>query len=189
MTMNEAEDMNQYIKNIVKPIILIAMAIFLSCCFIKTPESMKQCMSYISYSVSGVTFLFLIYEKYIWKLIPWNRPPVLKKEYTGCLSYVYEDIPGTKPISVKLKQSWFTIEITTKTDINASYTVTGTIVKEHGVDVLYYTYITNPSAISQSKNPIQYGTCRMILDNTEKIYGKYWTTSKTAGDIIWEYSH
>ena len=48
------------------------------------------------------------------------------------------------------------------------------------------TYMTDPSAVYQGKNPIQYGTCRMVLnEDNEKIIGKYWTSSQTIGDLEW----
>ena len=46
--------------------------------------------------------------------------------------------------------------------------------------------MTNPTAATQSENPIQHGTCRMILDgDNSRINGKYWTSSNTTGDIEW----
>jgi hypothetical protein len=62
----------------------------------------------------------------------------------------------------------------------------GEIVEENGESVLYYSYITNPSAVTQRTNPVQYGTCRITLnEECEKMQGKYWTTSQTIGDIEW----
>ena len=50
----------------------------------------------------------------------------------------------------------------------------------------YQIYMTNPTTATQSENPIQYGTCRMILDgDNSRISGKYWTSSNTTGDIEW----
>lgn len=87
---------------------------------------------------------------------------------------------------VQIKQSWFGIDIQMATYINSSVTITAAIVHEYGQDVLYYTYMTNPSSATQKENPIQYGTCRMILDeDNARISGKYWTSSNTVGDIDW----
>ena len=178
--------MNERVKKLIKPMILLGFTIFVICCLIKKPMAFEDYSAYVGYAISGVTVLFVVYEKFLWKFVPWNRPPVLEKEYEGMLSYTYKKQPGTKPISITVKQTWLSVEITTKTDTNASYTVTGNIAYEHGVDVLYYTYITEPLAVQQNKNPIQYGTCRMILDNQNKtIRGKYWTSSQTVGDLEW----
>lgn len=178
--------MKDRMTKLLKPMVLLAAAIFAICCLIKKPTVFDDYSSYIGYAISGITVLFVLYEKILWKFIPWNRPPVLKKEYAGTLSYVFKKQPGTKDISISVKQTWLSVEITTKTDINASYTVTGSIVNERGIDVLYYTYVTDPSAVFQGKNPIQYGTCRMVLNmDNKKISGKYWTSSQTVGDLVW----
>ena len=178
--------MNKRLENFIKPMIVVAALIFAICCLIEKPETFDDYSSYVGYAISGVCFFFVIYERYLWRLIPWNRPPILSKHYDGTLKYVYKNKPGTKPIKITIKQTWLTIKITTKTDINESYTITGIITTENDVDILYYTYVTNPSAVYQSKNPIQHGTCRMILnkDNTS-ITGKYWTSSQTIGDMEW----
>lgn len=179
--------MNERVNKLIKPMILLAAGIFVCCCFVKKPVSSDDYSAYIGYAISGVGLLFVFYERFLWRWIPWNRPPILKKKYNGTLYYVYKKQPGTKDISISIKQTWLSVEIETHTDINESHSITGTIVNEHGVDVLYYTYVTNPLALCQGKNPIQHGTCRMILgESNNKISGKYWTTSQTIGDIVWE---
>ena len=178
--------MKERVTRLLKPMIFVAAAIFAICCLIKKPTGFDDYSSYIGYAISGITILFILYEKILWKYIPWNRPPILKNEYSGTLSYIYNKQPGTKDISIAVKQTWLSVEITTKTDINASYTVTGSIVNERGVDVLYYTYVTDPSALSQNTNSIQFGTCRMVLNADNKnISGKYWTSSQTVGNLVW----
>ena len=179
--------MNERIKALIRPMIIIASAIFAVCCLIKKPQTIDDFSSHISYAVSGVCILFVLYERVLWKQIPWNRPPILKKEYKGLINYKYNDECVSKAIRIIVKQSWLSVNIKTATDINSSHTVTGTILAEHGTSVLYYTYITNPSAVSQGENPIQYGTCRMIIDgdNDSNITGRYWTSSRTVGDIEW----
>lgn len=49
--------------------------------------------------------------------------------------------------------------------------------------VLYYTYITNPKSKYSKENPIQYGTCRLLINSTDKLTGTYWTSRKTIGDM------
>ena len=179
--------MQERIEKIMKVLIYFAVLIFIVCCVMKEPLGLGDIGSYTSYAIALTTLFFIIYERFLWKYIPWNRPPVLKREYYGRIQYVYKKKQGCKTIGIEVKQTWLTIKIKTKTDINASYSVVGNIINEHGCDVLYYTYITNPDALQQKGNPIQYGTCRMILnEDNRKIAGKYWTTSQTMGDIYWE---
>ncbi|MBR6982876.1 MAG: hypothetical protein IKH75_04970 [Ruminococcus sp.] len=178
--------MVERIKKLIKPSVFLAVLVFVICCLIRGVSSVEDVLSYIGYSVSAVTILFVIYERFVWRFIPWNRPPILKKKYIGKIDYRMKKEPETKDIEVDVKQTWLTVRIKTKTDINSSSSITADIVNENNQEVLYYSYVTNPSALSQGKNPIQHGTCRMILSNkNDVIDGKYWTSSQTTGDIHW----
>ncbi|WP_275066747.1 hypothetical protein [Mammaliicoccus fleurettii] len=53
---------------------------------------------------------------------------------------------------------------------------------ENGKKFLYYTYITSPKAEYEENNPINCGTTRLIVEETE-LTGKYWTGVKTTGDL------
>lgn len=178
--------MNERIKSLIKPMIFAAAIFFGLCCLVKKPEKLEDYTSYIGYAITGVGILFFLYERFLWRWIPWNRPPILKTKYNGILKYKFK-VEETKPIEIEVKQTWSSVIVNTKTDINSSYSVIGNIVKEHDdVYVLYYTYQTNPTSATRRNNPIQYGTCRMVLDKkNEKISGNYWTSQKTIGDIEW----
>lgn len=178
--------MSERIQKLIKPSIFLAAVIFAICCLIKKPQEFGDYTSYLGYSVTAVTVCFFVYEKWLWRKLPWNRTPVLKKKYTGTIHYNYKGVAGEKSIHVQIKQSWLGVEIKTSTDFNSSVTIAAAIVNEFGQDVLYYTYMTNPSAAIQRENPIQHGTCRMILnEENTRISGKYWTSSNTTGDIEW----
>lgn len=179
--------MSERIEKLIKPAIIIAALTFSVCYLIKEPQEFGDYTSYLGYAVMVVVALFGIYEKWAWRMIPWNRPPVLKEQYDGVIRYTFNGLAGEKPISVQIKQTWLRIDVKTKTDTNSSVTITAAIVHEFGQDVLYYTYMTNPSAATQKDNPIQHGTCRMVLSGDNRIMnGKYWTSSHTTGDMEWK---
>ena len=173
------------IKDLIKPMVAIGILAFLICCLIKKPSTWDDYASYISYAVSAVTILYILYERWLWIFIPWKRPPILKKHYDGTIYYYEGNESKTKSIDVFVEQRLFSLKITTKTDINSSYTIAASIEQEYENFFLYYTYITNPNASVQAGNPIQHGTCRIVLSpDTRSLRGKYWTTSNTIGDII-----
>lgn len=180
--------MNTRVKSLITPIIVTFVIFVVASYCIIQPHTFDDYSSCVSYAISGVTILFLLYEKFLWRFIPWNRPPVLKNEYDGVIEYVREKQSHSKEIKISVKQTLLTIRITTKTDINSSRALTGEIVEEHGTNILYYSYITNPSAQCRDDNPIQYGTCRMelSLDDRKTMIGHYWTSANTTGDIIWK---
>lgn len=179
--------MNERIQKLIKSAIIIAALAFAVCCLIKKPQELGDYTSYLSYAMTVATTVFYIYEKWAWRRIPWNQPPILKEQYDGIIRYRFNGLAGEKPIRVHIKQTWSRIDVKTNTDINSSVTITAAIVNEYGQAVLYYTYMTNPSAATQKDNPIQYGSCRMVLRGDNKtIRGKYWTSSHTTGDMEWK---
>ena len=121
--------MKERIDNIIKMLVYIAAIIFIAFCINKKPAGLGDYYSYISYSVTLTSLIFFIYEKFLWRYIPWNRPPMLKRNYAGEISYIYEGKPGKKSMRIVVKQTCLTIRIETETDINESYTVTGNIVQ------------------------------------------------------------
>ena len=181
--------MSEKIKKLITPMIVTAVVIFVFLCLILKPEVPENYASYVSYTASAITVLFVLYERILWRCIPWNRPPVLKKKYDGTLYYIENNEKKTKSIEIIVRQSWLAVSIKTNTDINSSWSITGSIVQEYGENVLYYNYITNPDALTQESNPIQHGSCRMVLNGKNTyLKGKYWTSSKTVGDIEWKES-
>jgi len=175
------------VSDLIKPLVAIGCVIFLLCYLIEKPNTLEDYSSYISYAVSAVVVLFIVYERWLWRFIPWKRPPVLKKRYDGIIYYVENQEAKTKHIDVFIKQSLLTTMIRTRTDINESYSITASIEQEYGNHILNYIYVTNPDASVLKSNPIQHGACRMVLEkDTHLVEGKYWTTSQTIGDIHWQ---
>lgn len=178
--------MEERIKKLIKPIVGVAIVVFGVSCLINKPESFSDFCEYIGYAVTADSILFIIYYKWAWKWIPWNRPPLLKSKYNGVINYCYNGVDGCKPIEITITQTWLSLKIETKTDINSSVSVSSSFSEEYGQKVLYYTYVTNPSAKVIEQNPIQIGTCRMVLnDDNTCLSGKYWTMRQTIGDIEW----
>lgn len=64
-----------------------------------------------------------------------------------------------------------------------SNTIVANLVEENEEYILYYTYITNPKSKYSKENPIQHGTCRLMLSNKDYLTGSYWTSRQTIGDI------
>ncbi len=181
--------MSNRFQKLLKPLIIGAVVVFGISCLLKKPQNFEDYWSNISSSVFVIGIVFILYERFLWRFIPWNRPPVLCKQYNGEIKYIENGSSKKKDISILIEQTLFSIRVKGETDINSSYSVAGNIIEEHGEHVLYYTYVTNPSVMSQN-NPIQHGTCRIVLtDKCNNLRGKYWTSSETIGDIHWRASH
>lgn len=175
--------MSENYQKYIKPIIFLAAAIaFIQYLGVQSTKP-EDIWSYISNSVAVVSAISFFYVNWGWRLNPFEKLPKLKKKYTGTLKYNYKNKPGEKPIELKIKQTLFSIKVISRTDINKSSTIIGNIVMENDEYVLYYSYRTSPDLMIKN-NPIQHGTCRIILDEIKELKGCYWTDRNTTGDML-----
>lgn len=133
--------------------------------------------------ISATLILMGFYCGFLWKYNPLEKVPNLAGKYSGIIEYNFEGSDGQKETNVEIKQTLLTISVRMTTNEITSRTITGNLIEENDEYVLYYTYITNPKGKHSEKNPMQYGTCRLQLDDKGNLIGTYWTSRKTIGDI------
>lgn len=132
-----------------------------------------------------ITFIIIgVYCKKLWRYNPCEKMPKLEGTYRGKIKYCYNGKMGEKITIVEIRQTLLNTKVKVKTDEITSSTIASSLVEENGEYILYYTYITNPKGQYSDKNPIQYGTCRIQINQENKLDGVYWTTRKTIGDIV-----
>ena len=132
--------------------------------------------------VSLTTILMLLYCRFLWKYNPLEKTPKLMGTYRGTIEYCFNGAAENKNTTVIIKQTLLSIKISINTNEIISNTIIGNLVKENDENVLYYTYITNPKSKYSKENPIQYGTCRLLINRENYLYGTYWTSRQTIGD-------
>lgn len=162
---------------------IIVLVIFIILYKLKMPESVLEYWDLILESTGYSVIAIVVYERYLWKYNPFVKIPRLKKKYTGILSYNYKGRFGEKNVEIEIKQSFLSTDVKLKSDEISSKTITSDLVEENGEFVIYYTYITNPLSRCSDENPIQVGTCKLVIDNINDIRGNYWTNRKTIGDL------
>lgn len=92
----------------------------------------------------------------------------------------------TKSIQINIKQSLLQTNVEIITNEISSQSITSSLVLENEQSILYYTYITSPKSSYSTNNPIQYGTCRIMIRDVELPVGTYWTSRQTKGDITFK---
>lgn len=162
---------------------IIVLVIFIILYKLKMPESVLEYWDLILESTGYSVIAIVVYERYLWKYNPFVKIPRLKKKYTGILSYNYKGKFGEKNVEIEIKQSFLSTDVKLKSDEISSKTITSDLVEKNGEFVIYYTYITNPLSRCSDENPIQVGTCKLVIDNINDIRGNYWTNRKTIGDL------
>lgn len=161
----------------------VVILIFLIRCVISMPTSAYDCIGYAGEAISGSLIVLGLYERIIWKYNPFEKLPSIAGKYSGNIEYSYNGKYEKKKASIIIKQSLLTAHVQITTNEIVSSTITSNVVFENNEYVLYYTYITNPKSKYSKENPIQYGTCRVIMKNCNELQGVYWTTRQTIGDI------
>lgn len=176
-------NMKNEIKYLTKLASAVVVILFSILSYFNEQYYTKEYWEILKDSLAYTIIIMGIYEKYIWKYDPFIKLPKLKENYSGVISYNYENERKEKDIKINIKQSFFLIYINVQTDEMHSATITSDIIEENGQYVLYYTYITNPDSKYSDINPSQRGTCRLLIDNVNEIVGTYWTNRKTIGDL------
>ncbi len=172
--------------------------------FLKENVSRDYMLNILSSSIFITTIFIILLDKCLWKkillflsrydflwcLFEKYEVPILKNKYECLIKYEWpEGVIGEKKAFIEIKQTYSSINITLITDEIRSDSIVSEIVKQGEVFILFYIYKTNPKAIYHKDNPSQLGGCKIILDSiidnesNSKLHGKYWTTSKTIGDM------
>lgn len=176
-------NMKSKIKILIKLSCIVAIIIFILLYNFKTPEAILDYWDLILESAGYSIIMSFVYEKYLWKYKPMINIPKLNKKYNGVLNYYYKGKTGEKTVEIEIKQTFLSTKVKLKSDEMNSKTITSELIEENEEFVLYYTYITNPSSKYIDNNPIQIGTCKLIVDDVNDIKGSYWTNRKTIGDL------
>lgn len=133
--------------------------------------------------ISFTIVIMGLYSGFLWRYNPLEKIPKLMGDYEGVIEYSYNGTVVKKDTFVKIRQTLLSIKVQITTNEITSNTIVANLVEENEEYILYYTYITNPKSKYSKKNPIQHGTCRLILSNKDCLIGNYWTSRRTTGDI------
>lgn len=127
-------------------------------------------------------FMFIVYEKWFWKCVPYHNIPKLHKQYEGTFKSNYDN--KERKMNVKINQTLFGTSVTIKTDESQSHTVVASFDITDNYKRLIYTYHNEAKVEYSERSPQHYGTTILNVEDKNKLTGKYYTERKTAGDII-----
>jgi hypothetical protein len=176
------DELTKFVKAALYVALGIYLILFLILCVFNLMTPFRA-VGFIGWSVLFTTCIMTIYEKWMWRFNPFSKIPRLAKNYEGTLEYNFDGQNKTKNIMLFIKQTLLTVSVKIKTDEITSYSITSDFSKQAEDYILYYTYQTNPKSKYSERNPMQFGTCRLELDENNELYGKYWTTQLTKGDM------
>lgn len=175
--------MNDRITKFLKKCLWVGIIIFVARYFLSPIESLYDFLGAAGEVISITIIVMGIYCGVLWRYNPLEKIPKLTGTYEGTIEYNYNGISEKKETSVSIKQTLLSIKIQITTNEITSNTIVGNLLEENNQYVLYYTYITNPKSKYSKENPIQHGTCRLVVDSKDRLVGTYWTSRQTIGDL------
>lgn len=152
----------------------------------------NKALSHISTVITINIFLWAGFIKWFWKwklFYPWLVPfPDLSGDWEGHLISNYQNRSlDPIPTKVKIRQTFFNIQVGIKTGESSSYSTAASfdIDEDRGLQQLFYSYVNTPKSSVRDRSEIHYGTTLLNFEGF-KVYemnGEYWTSRETTGEI------
>lgn len=173
-------------NKLIKKSLWIAIIAFCCRCFLcRTTTiiefSLHNIYGYAGEAIAFSLFIMVLYEKYLWKIDPSEKTPVLNKKYRGTFISTYDKIE--REASLEIKQTLLTISVIFSTKESKSISISSSIEKIENEWQLTYCYLNAPKANVRDRSAIHYGTAVLCIENPKKIQGRYYTDRKTTGDM------
>lgn len=177
--------MKEELKSLVKYSSFVGIFCFvLLCIFHHSSTSIRAIFEYAGDAVAFTGLFAFLYEKYIWRYIPFEKHPRLKPSYSGYLLSTYNKKEEKIKVELHLEQSLTTCKVHFKTGESSSNAISADIINLTGCPpALIYTYQNVSSPEFRKESPIHYGMAILFIDKNENLTGTYFTGRETAGKI------
>lgn len=136
---------------------------------------------YAGEAVGLATVIMAAYERWLWRINPFETTPALKKIYTGKIVSSYDNIE--RPIELYIKQSLLPVQITMVSAESRSNSLSASVTGINGENSLIYHYLNTPQSKYRDRSEVHYGTAVLTIIDGTMLKGRYYTDRKTNGDI------
>jgi hypothetical protein len=182
------EDLNIFIRLSIFGGVLLAI-LYLS--FQEKKDDIAIILRAASFAWSIVSILWWLFLKWGWQYWPstllFHRPS-LNGTWLGTLQSDYQEDGiqvQPKPFCIVVRQTFLSIHIKsyTTTSLGVSYAEALILNKEIGERTLAYLYRQDSSRIRGNKSQLGDAELRIVLSIVNRLEGRYWTDSKTQGEV------
>lgn len=144
--------------------------------------SLYDLFGYASEAISVAVIFSGVYEKFLWRFMPFENTPKFAKRYTGTLKSNYDYIE--RKASLEIKQTLLSVQVTLVTDESKSKSLSASIDEILGETQLTYCYLNTPKVEYRKRSEIHYGTATLSIASTGALEGQYYTDRATNGDML-----
>lgn len=178
--------MKDQLSKFVSKYIWMAIVLFALRCAISWKDLTANASLYNLYGFAGeaigvAAILMAAYERFLWKFMPFEDVPVLRKVYTGIIKSSYDNLE--RKATLKIKQSLLSVHITLITNESRSQSLSASIDEILGEKQLTYCYLNTPKSKVRHRSEVHYGTAMLCVENPNRLTGRYYTDRKTIGDM------
>lgn len=136
---------------------------------------------YAGEAIGIAVLLAGIYEKFLWRINPFESTPKLSKRYTGTFKSSYD--LAVRSASLEIRQTLLSVHVTLISDESKSKSLSASIDEILGEIQLTCCYLNTPKSEFRDRSEIHYGTATLSISNPKEIDGQYYTDRKTTGDM------
>lgn len=171
-------------KGLIKLVIYVTTGVFAICAILSFAYNVFPVLKIISLVTAISELLIALYFSILWRFFNFLKVPKIYGKYNVIIKYIdpKDNKPKTKQCFATIRQDLFSILISLATDERTSDTIACDLRKKDDVYYLYYVYKTTTKIEFLEFNPEQTGAVELCIFKN-KLEGRYWTTSKTVGDI------
>ncbi len=128
----------------------------------------------ISYSISISVCLYFLYDKWLWRINPFNSIPKIYGCYKNSVNSTYSGGINYES-NIYIKQTLSKITVTEKMNDGVCISVVSSLYKYNEEDnqwFLHYTYLTHPK---NPKDDMHFGTSILYIKDDKTLEGFYFT--------------
>lgn len=178
--------MKDGVEKFIKSTVWVAIIFFGSRCGVSWKSIVENISIYDLFGYAGeavglATVIMAAYERWLWRINPFETTPALKKIYTGKIVSSYDNIE--RPIELYIKQSLLSVQITMVSAESRSNSLSASVTGINGENSLIYHYLNTPQSKYRDRSEVHYGTAVLTIIDGTMLKGRYYTDRKTNGDI------
>lgn len=148
---------------------------------IRASVSLYDLFGFAGEAIGIASVATLLYEKWLWRYMPFENTPKLQTCYKG---YILSSYDGKKRTAqLEIKQTLTSIHVTLATKESKSNSLNACIEEINGEMQLIYSYLNTTNAGVRDRSPLHYGTAMLCVSDVNKLVGQYYNDRKCTGDM------
>jgi len=179
---------------LLRVIAVIISAVFVVAVWITTGKFEPSFLQFFSIAVLVCTVLLFVWDRWAWKLPPFQKIPAVTRDISGTWETTLESLwidpetgksPDPKIVYLVIRQTSSNATVTLISNESTSKSSLARLVQEDGSWLLHYLYTNEPRVDLRKRSPIHHGSgvLSIVGNPVKRITGSYWTDRDSKGKL------